>query len=170
MRCLLLSALRSLVPSPSHALLWNRMLSDSVCGLDVLTCVCCVRRSRRLDEWLFPASCRFAKHEPEPEARLAHSPCVRLDVAGGADADRLPCRAWCAGLDSKLRLRLEVCPPGFAFLTQLLICVLVCWVCARLCAWLHVFARFANMLRFVPLSQSHPHVSVCCIRPSDLLV
>ena len=102
LRGAMLSAFTPPLPSPRHALLGNKMLSDSVCGLDVLTCVCCVRRSRRLDEWLFPASCRFAKHEPEPEARLARSPCVRLDVAAGADADCLPCRAWCAELDSSV--------------------------------------------------------------------
>ena len=47
------------------------------------------------------------------------APCVRLDVAAGADADRLPCRAWCAELDLELRLRLEVRAVGFCFLLLL---------------------------------------------------
>ena len=46
-----------------------------------------------------PCPQKVCKARIPPLPRLARNPCVRLDVAAGADADHFPCRVWCAGLE-----------------------------------------------------------------------
>ena len=84
------------------------MLSDSVCGLDVLTrCVCYVHRSRRLDEWLFPARARFDLENTSPRVKPA------LPRAFACDWTSLlvPTLTVCRTLD-QINTGCTVCPGG----------------------------------------------------------
>ena len=60
------------LPSPSHALLERRCSrSWGVLPTDRVRLACCVRRSRRLDEWLFPARARFDLENTSPSLKPA---------------------------------------------------------------------------------------------------